>query len=401
MSAHLTSVMTKQPVIPGSPLSLTDLEGLSRVGIDADLAERALLRRVDSVTGAQLVGRAGSGDYSGMLFPYFRPGVDAVRDYRLRRDKPDMEYQHGELKPRAKYLSPPGRSNMLYTVPGTPVERFHDPALPMIITEGEKKCLALEALAWHGMGDAAGRPRWLPVAVSGVWSWRGKTGRTVGPGGEWLDVKGPLSELNSITWQGRMTTILFDGNVSSNESVAMARRMLAQELRTRGAVVRFIDLPADAGVNGVDDLVGAWGSERVLDLIHTSAYDPQARSKTEAPILSEIGNAERFASEYRGEVLYCHSLRSWFVWDSTRFAPDEDAQVERYAKKVVRQLCREAADIEDKDTREATLKFALRSESDHGIRALLNRAAAEEGLPVRVNDLDARRLAAQRSERHN
>ena len=43
----------------------------------------------------------------------------------------------------------------------------------------------------------------------------------------------------------------------------------------------------------------------------------------------------------------------------------------------------------DKERREATVKFALRSDSDHGIRALLSRAAAEEGVPVLLNDLDA------------
>jgi putative DNA primase/helicase len=389
MSAHAISIATKQPAVIGSPLRLVDLEGLSRVGIDADLAERALLRRVDSVTGAQAVGRPGwSGDFSGVLFPYIRPGADSVRDYRLRRDKPEMEYRHGELKPRAKYLSPPDRPNMLYTVPGTPAEWFDDSAMPIIVTEGEKKCLALEALAWHGMGDAAARPRWLPIAVSGVWSWRGKTGRTVGPRGEWLKVTGPLPDLDVITWQGRSATILFDSNTGTNEDVAKARNAFAKELRGRGAVVRFVDLPTDVGVNGIDDLVGLWGRDRVLDLIHTGAYDPGSLS-TEAPVLSEIGNAERFANVYRGEVLYCHSSRSWFVWDSTRFALDEDAQVERYAKKIVRQLCHAALAIEDKDCRDATLKFALRSDSDHGIRALLNRAAAEDGIPVRVNDLDA------------
>jgi putative DNA primase/helicase len=183
--------------------------------------------------------------------------------------------------------------------------------------------------------------------------------------------------------------ILFDSNVNTNEDVSRARSCLAKELRSRGARILFIDIPDVDGVNGVDDLIGAWGSDRVLDLIRSMAYDPQTRSKTEAPVLSEIGNAERFANAYRGEVLYCHSLRTWYVWDSTRFAPDQDAQVERYAKKIVRQLCRDAAAIDDKETREATLKFALRSESDHGIRALLSRAAAEEGIPVRVNDLDA------------
>jgi putative DNA primase/helicase len=377
------------PILLGSALRASDLEQLARSGIDGALAKRALLRRVDSATGAQLICRNGSGDYAGIVFPYFRPGSDSVRDSRLRRDNPELEYRHGELKPRGKYLSPPDRPPMLYFVPGTPLERFHDTTLPIIITEGEKKSLALEALAWHGLGDAADRPRWIPIAIAGVWSWRGKTGRIPGAHGGFDKTVGPINDLELIAWQDRQVTVVFDANVSSNDSVAMARRLLAQELRTRGAHVLLVDLPADASVNGVDDLLGIWGKDRVLDLIMTAAYDPQTQSKSQHPILTEIGNAERFANRYLGVVLYCHQLNSWLVWDETRFAPDEDARVERLAKESVRQFHRDALSIEDKETRDAALKFAMRSESDHAIHALLNRAAAEEGLTVRVNDLDA------------
>jgi D5 N terminal like/Domain of unknown function (DUF3854) len=202
------------------------------------------------------------------------------------------------------------------------------------------------------------------------------------------DIKGTISDFNFTAWQGRRVMILFDSNVHTNEGVKIARNALAKELRRRGARILFIDVPVDAGVNGVDDLVDAWGRDRVLDLIISGAYDPQTRSKNEAPVLTQMGNAERFANEYRGEVLFSHSLRSWFVWDDIRFVPDEDAQVERYAKKIVRQLRQDAHAMEDEDKRKATLKFALRSESDHGIRALLNRAAAEDGIAVRINDFD-------------
>ena len=42
-------------------------------------------------------------------------GQRAVDPTGLRRDQPDLEYDGaGNLKPRLKYLSPPGRSNMLY-----------------------------------------------------------------------------------------------------------------------------------------------------------------------------------------------------------------------------------------------------------------------------------------------
>jgi hypothetical protein len=86
--------------------------------IDRALAIHAGLRRVDSLTGTQMIGRK-SGNYSGIVIPYFYPGSAHVRDYRLRRDRPDLEYDFaGNLRPRQKYLSPPGRSNMVYIVPG-------------------------------------------------------------------------------------------------------------------------------------------------------------------------------------------------------------------------------------------------------------------------------------------
>jgi hypothetical protein len=98
---------------------------------------------VDSLTGGEIVGRRG-GDYSGILIPYFHPGSDQVRDYRLRRDHPDLEYDAcGNLKVRRKYLSPPGRSNMLYLPPGVSQSFLRDPALSIMITEGEFKTLAL------------------------------------------------------------------------------------------------------------------------------------------------------------------------------------------------------------------------------------------------------------------
>jgi hypothetical protein len=48
-------ISATQPTLHGSALLPSDLEQLSRAGIDADLAARALLRRVDSETGGSIV----------------------------------------------------------------------------------------------------------------------------------------------------------------------------------------------------------------------------------------------------------------------------------------------------------------------------------------------------------
>jgi hypothetical protein len=98
-------------------LTASDFADLESRWIDRNLAVHASLRRVDSLTGAQIIGRK-NGNYAGIIIPYFHPGSDRVREYRLRRDQPDLEYDSaGNFKLRQKYLSPPGRSNMLYLAP--------------------------------------------------------------------------------------------------------------------------------------------------------------------------------------------------------------------------------------------------------------------------------------------
>jgi hypothetical protein len=251
-------------------LTSTDLSRFAASGIPADLAEQAQLRRVDSAEGGAIVGRNGSGDYAGVIFPYIWPGNDGPREYRLRRDHPDMEFDAaGKPKERAKYLSPAGRANMLYFVPGTPSEWLKDAGLPAVITEGEKKALALYVLAHHELSDAADRPRWLPIALPGVWNWRGTVGKTTGRDGDRRDVKGAIPDLDRVQWRGRRVTILFDLNARDNESVQAARAGLTAELRKRGADVFWFAWPEETpdGINGIDDLVGAWGLDRVMPLV--------------------------------------------------------------------------------------------------------------------------------------
>ncbi len=158
----------------GLDLTVSDCAALEARWVDDGLAIRAGPRRVDSLAGAEIIGRK-AGNYAGIVIPYFHPGSDQVREYRLRRDQPDLEYDAaGNLKTRLKYLSPPGRSNMLCLVPGVSQEFLRDPTLPIVIAEGEFKTLALWRLANHGSPD---KPRFLPLGISGVYNWRGTIGK--------------------------------------------------------------------------------------------------------------------------------------------------------------------------------------------------------------------------------
>jgi hypothetical protein len=254
-----TPVATRK--LAGSDLTPGDYAALEARWIDRTLADSARLRRVDSLTGGEIIGRKG-GNYSGIIIPYFRPGEDHLREYRLRRDQPDLEYDSaGNLKLRQRYLSPPGRSNMLYLALGIEVSLLHDISTPIVITEGEFKALALWRLAnYHSPAS----PRFLPVAVSGVYNWRGTIGKTVGPDGSRLDVKGAIPDLDWIAWQDRRVVIAYDADSVTKDLVRIAE--FAAHLRSRGAIVGSLEWDIARG-KGIDDHLAIVGPEAVLDEI--------------------------------------------------------------------------------------------------------------------------------------
>ena len=380
--------------LAGRELSASDLDKLAQCGIPPELARQALLRRVTSAEGAQIVGRNGSGDFAGVAFPYTWPGQDHVRDYRLRRDRPDITYDiEGKPKDRDKYLTPPGRGNMLYFVPGTDAAWLRDPTIPVMVTEGEKKTLALFRLAHHNLGDAGDRPRFLPIGLSGAWSWKGTIGKTTGPDGDRRDVKGPVPDLARITWEGRRVSIVYDVNVQTNSQVRFARVELTRELRRRGAEVCWFAWPSDTpkGVNGIDDLLAAFGPERTLELVHDCQPYRQVAAAERGPVNPpnlltqghhDCGNADRLIALYGTDLRYCHAFRKWLAWDGRRWAVDQTGQAEKAAKLTVLEFLRQGVAAND----EPGQKFARASLDSRRINGLLSMAECE--LVVTPNQLD-------------
>jgi len=247
----------------GTPLTEADYQNLAASWITPEIADKSMLRRVSGQEGREVVGERGRRDCAGILFPNYWPGEERPRSYRVRRDHPDFVVgQGGKPKSERKYLGAPGGGNQLYLSPGITVEQLQDCSIPIAVFEGEKKAIA----AWRLANYQTENPRFIPVAIPGVWNWRGVVAKAKGARGERISVKGPIPDLDRIPFTARRTYIVFDSNVGSNESVKWARTGLARALATRGAEVDFINLPEDCGLNGVDDLLAAWGPDRVLSL---------------------------------------------------------------------------------------------------------------------------------------
>lgn len=267
------------PAFPGRKLNKRDLATLAESWISPDLAAEANLRRVTRFEAAELLGLDGhKTDLAGIAFPYLWPGMNHVRQWRVRRDHPDIEIRAGKKKPHRKYLAGPQAPNQFYLPPGITPEQLQDAALPVVLVEGEKKALALHRLAWHERNPETHGPRWIALGLSGVFNWRRNTHDT-GPNGERVTVKEPIQDFQRLNWERRPAYICFDVDVLTNQNVHRARWGLARELASLGAVARYLEIPPAARLKAVDDLLASpdHGPDAVLGLFtHAPAADPLA-----------------------------------------------------------------------------------------------------------------------------
>lgn len=281
-------------------LSIKDYETLKQSFITPAIAQAANIYRVDSSQGSSIVGRKDNGSYGGLIFPYKSLDNTRIRDYRLRRDTPDIEYDAtGKAKEKAKYLGSPGARNKLYYPPTIPTNGWKDSTIDIVITEGEKKCLALYHL---GLLEHLG---WLAIALPGVWNWKGTIGKTDAPFGGKQEVKGTIPDLDEINWDKRKVYIVFDRNVHTNESVKVARQELRKELTGRGAKVVLVDIPENEDVNGIDDFLYKHGPKEAINLFQQAEHE-QSKPKSDRKKIvpnSEITNILK------------KRLQNKFAWD--------------------------------------------------------------------------------------
>ena len=118
--------------------------------------------------------------------------------------------------------------------------------------------------------------------------------------------------------------------------------------------------------------------------------------------LTDLGNGKRFARAYGTQARFCHAWGKWLFWDGARWRIDDRGRAQALAKQSVLDLYRRAqAQIDalaqkpgDAEGRsqlkkiQATLAWALKSQSAPRINALLDLARSEPGIPVLPDDLD-------------
>jgi hypothetical protein len=164
----------------------------------------------------------------------YRPDNPRVVEDR-RRKLPDGTYHQRVIK----YEQPQGQGVRVDCPPACRV-KLGDPAVPLFITEGQKKA---DALASRGA---------CAVALLGVWNFKGKN--------EFGGVTF-LADFDYIALKGRPVYLVFDSDVTAKQPVRQALSRLTEHLKRKGAAVHVIYLPPlpDGRKCGVDDWLVATG----------------------------------------------------------------------------------------------------------------------------------------------
>src|SRR5215213_3444929 len=124
--------------------------------------------------------------------------------------------------------------------------------------------------------------------------------------------------------------------------------------------------------------------EKIADFL--SWVRPNMREQQRHYMRTDLGNSERFVDAHRDRVLWCPARKSFLCWDGKRYAWDERGEAVKLAHATARSIFHEAADTEDEDEQKAIAKWALASQNESRINAMLSQARPY--LAVGMEELD-------------
>lgn len=102
---------------------------------------------------------------------------------------------------------------------------------------------------------------------------------------------------------------------------------------------------------------------------------------------TDVGNALRFARDHRDSIRWCPQWKSWLIYDGKRWTRDVKGTVIQLAKASARAILDEAKGLDDDDYRRL-LGWAIASENATRLKAMVELARSEDGIPVTPEELD-------------
>jgi putative DNA primase/helicase len=110
--------------------------------------------------------------------------------------------------------------------------------------------------------------------------------------------------------------------------------------------------------------------------------------KRRAVPLTDLGNAERLVAQHGADIRFVPGL-GWHHWDGRRWRRDDTRELQRRAKLTAREIGREAAACDEEKRRKQTYRWAIDSESERHLNAMVRLAESEQPVIAVPDALDA------------
>ena len=215
-----------------------------------------------------------------LCLPFFAPDGRPLGYVRCKPDRP-----RADAKGKAvKYESPVGAPNRAYLPPATRAA-LADAAVPLLVTEGEKKAAR------------ADQDGFACVGLVGVYGWQKKR-----------DGGGPrelIPDLAAVAWTGRPVFVAYDSDLADKPAVRLAEWHLAEALAAAGAAVRAVRLPhGPCGEKaGLDDFLAARGADALRQLMDVAVpVTPPAAPAADTPAARRFAVGDRVTPADRDNV---------------------------------------------------------------------------------------------------
>ena len=103
---------------------------------------------------------------------------------------------------------------------------------------------------------------------------------------------------------------------------------------------------------------------------------------------TDMGNAERLVDLHGQDFRYCYPFKRWFVWDGKRWNGDNVGLLRRMCKDMIKDMYKEASEMDDDKARKALLQYAFKCETVKKSRDMMEFAQSEDGIPILPKHLD-------------
>lgn len=139
-----------------------------------------------------------------------------------------------------------------------------------------------------------------------------------------------------------------------------------------------------------------WMRGRGYNLPEPRKWEKHPRTERSTPRLdkqlcelpmTELGNSSRLVSRYGQDIRYCHTFKSWYIWNGQRWERDDTGQIVAVAKRMVRKIIDESDHIDDPDRRQTLFKHAIKSQKLASIKAAI--ILAEDEVSAKPEAFDA------------